>query len=243
MVPQRRQRLRVVPSRCLSYPVERPVQGTPALRPAPGWLARLPLGQRPSLHGLRRFGLCSTPPRRSSRHLVRSLPRYYGAVRRPAPVRHGRAPSGFAMRAWGRWSRPGAGPPGARPYCFRACQGSATPPGAATPHRSGASAVAFRVCGARRHPGLARFRGSIPCLHVPLSTLHGLRYRSSRMTRGQCGWLDLHCQRLALLHIMPVCPGTPERRASGAPGSRSGATRRLEAVAWTPFIGIPSCFQ
>ena len=37
--------------------------------------------------------------------------------------------------------------------------------------------VAFRVFGARRHPGIARFRGSIPCLHIPLSTLHAYRYR------------------------------------------------------------------
>jgi hypothetical protein len=79
------------------------------------------------------------------------------------------------------------------------------------------------VFGARRHPGLARFRGSIPCLHIPLATLHGLRYRSPRMTRGQRGWIHLRCRRLALLHIMPVCPGTPQRQASPAAGSRSNA--------------------
>jgi len=91
MVPERRQRLRAVPPRGLSYPVERTLPGTPALRPDPGVLARLPLGQLPSLHGLRRFGLVSTPHRRASLHLVRSLPRYYGAVRLPAPVHRGRA--------------------------------------------------------------------------------------------------------------------------------------------------------
>ncbi len=31
------------------------------------------------------------------------------------------------------------------------------------------------------------------------------------MTRGQRGWLTLRCQRLALFHPVPVCPGTPER--------------------------------
>src|SRR5262249_4459075 len=103
-----------------------------------------------------------------------------------------------------------AGPPGSRTRCFRACQGSATPPGAGTPCRSGVPAVAFRVFGARRHPDWP-FRGSIPCLHVPLSTLHRPRYQSLRMTRGQRGWLDLRCQRLALFHTVPVCPGTPER--------------------------------
>ena len=80
MVPERRSRLRVVPPRCLSYPVERTLQGTPALCPDPGLLSRLPLGQLPSLHGLRRFGLFSTPHRRSSLHLVRSLHRYYGVL-------------------------------------------------------------------------------------------------------------------------------------------------------------------
>jgi hypothetical protein len=34
------------------------------------------------------------------------------------------------------------------------------------------------------------------------------------MTRGQRGWLALRCQRLALFHTVPVCPGTPERLAS-----------------------------
>ena len=92
MVPERRQRLRVVSPRGLSSPVERTSQGTPALCPDPGVLARLALGQLPALHGLRRFGLFSTPHRRVSLHLVRSLPRYSGAVRLPAPVPHGRAP-------------------------------------------------------------------------------------------------------------------------------------------------------
>lgn len=53
MVPERSQRLRVVPPRCLSSTVERTLQGTPALRPDPGLLTRLPLGQLPSLHVLR----------------------------------------------------------------------------------------------------------------------------------------------------------------------------------------------
>src|SRR5262245_22301639 len=104
---------------------------------------------------------------------------------------------GFTVRTLLRETRSDTGPPESRTQCFRACQGSSTPPGAGTPCQSGMPAVAFRVFGARRHPGLARFRGSIPCLHVPLSTLHGPRYRGSRMTRGQRGWLtfavgDLH---------------------------------------------------
>src|SRR5215472_9360847 len=140
----------------------------------------------------------------------------------------------FTMRALLRYTRPDAGPPESRSQCFRACQGSSTPPGAGTPCHTGVPAVAFRVFGARRHPGMARLRGSIPCLHVPLSTLHGPRYRGQRMTRGQCGWRILHCQRLPLLHIVPVCLGTPERQASGAADSGSEArasagSRRLHA--------------
>jgi hypothetical protein len=116
---------------------------------------------------------------------------------------------GFTVRPLWRETRSDTGPPESRTQCCRACQGSATPPGAGTPCQSGVPAVAFRVFGARRPPGLARLRGSLPCLHVPLSTLHGPRYRGSRRTRGQRGWLNLRCRRLALLHIVPVCLGTP----------------------------------
>jgi len=41
------------------------------------------------------------------------------------------------------------------------------------------------------------FRGSIPSPHVPLSTLQICRYRHTHMTRGQRGWLILHCTTLA----------------------------------------------
>jgi len=75
-VPERRQRLRGVPPRCLSSPVERTLQGAPALCPAPGVRSRLPLGQLPARHGLCGFGLCSTPHRRSALHMVQALHRY-----------------------------------------------------------------------------------------------------------------------------------------------------------------------
>jgi hypothetical protein len=135
---------------------------------------------------------------------------------------------GCTRRALQRWARPDAGPPESRSQCCRACQGSATPPGAGTPCPRGVPAVACRVCGARRHPGRARLRGSLPCRHVPLSTLHGPRDQGSRLTRGQRGWLDLRCRRLALLPIVPVCLGTPERHASGA--AESGSEGRADAV-------------
>ena len=42
------------------------------------------------------------------------------------------------------------------------------------------------------------FRGSIPSLCAPLSTLHQNPRGFQRMTRGQCGSLHLHWRRLAL---------------------------------------------
>src|SRR5882762_5256521 len=41
------------------------------------------------------------------------------------------------------------------------------------------------------------FHGSIPCLHVPLSTLHVQPCDCPRMTRGQVGSLRLACTTLA----------------------------------------------
>ncbi len=41
------------------------------------------------------------------------------------------------------------------------------------------------------------FHGSIPCLHVPLSTLHVQPCDYPRMTRGQVGSLCLTCTTLA----------------------------------------------
>jgi len=54
----------------------------------------------------------------------------------------------------GSTARPDAGPPGFRTPCFHACQRSPTPPGSSTPRQSGIHERAFRVFGARRHPGL-----------------------------------------------------------------------------------------
>jgi hypothetical protein len=54
---------------------------------------------------------------------------------------------------------------------------------------------------------------SIKEISQSLSTLRAPRYREPRMTRGQCGWLAMHCPRLALFHTRPVWPGTPERQA------------------------------
>jgi len=89
--PPRRPGPRTAP-RGLTSAGTRLVQGTPALRPAPGLRTRLPLGQLPSLHRRRRGRRCSTT------HVVRSCRWDSGAVRLPAPVPHGRAP-GWLLRA------------------------------------------------------------------------------------------------------------------------------------------------
>ena len=117
-------------------------------------------------------------------------------------------------------------------------QRSPTPPGPSPPHHSGVDDVAFRVFGARRHPDWP-FRGSILCLHVPLSTLHEPRYRGSRMTRGQRGWLDLRCQGLAPFTTVPACPGA-DPNAGGEPRPMAEATqeRKLLGVGSSALIMI-----
>src|SRR5258708_16051987 len=70
------------------------------------------------------------------------------------------------MRAWVV-----AGSPGSRADCFRACLGSLTSRDTNAPCQSGTLIVAFPLLLQGRHPELSLFRGSIPTLHFPLSTL------------------------------------------------------------------------
>ena len=77
-----------VPSCCLTYPLQRTGRAVPALCPGRVLLARVPLGQPPSLH----------PLRRRLPGLVRRLRRYYGPVRLPASVHHRRASLDFPTR-------------------------------------------------------------------------------------------------------------------------------------------------
>jgi hypothetical protein len=140
------------------------------------------------------------------------------------------------VRTWRSFTRPDAGSPGFRPPCVHACKRSSTPPGPSLSRHHEVDGVAFRVFGARRHPGRARLRGSILCLHLPLSTLRRPRYPCLRMTRGQCGWLDLHCLGLSPFTTVPACPGAcPNARFQARPeaGATSGADaarRRLHPL-------------
>ena len=62
---------------------------------------------------------------------------------------------------------------------------------------SAPTGVAFPPNEQRRHPDFQAFRGSIPRLHVPLSTLRVQPYDWPRMTRGQDGSLHLSCTALS----------------------------------------------
>jgi len=107
------------------------------------------------------------------------------------------------------------GSPGSRAEWFHACLGSPTARGPGAPCDSGALGVAFRLFRERRHPeGLAAyaarscFRGSIPSLHVPLSTLRRRPFGRLRMTRGRRGSLYLQRVRLSLIPPCRFCRRT-----------------------------------
>jgi len=77
----------------LSYAIERAVHVVgPARCPGRVRSNAISLGSRPSLHRLRRR-------RGFTRSLVRQLPRYYAAIRLPAPLAHRRTPLSFTMRS------------------------------------------------------------------------------------------------------------------------------------------------
>ena len=132
MTPIRTKGLRMAHN--LTYPLKRTGRACPALCPGHVLLNRIPLGQPPSLRGLRR----------PSSDVVRPLPRYYCAVRLPMPVHHWIVSLDFPMRPW-YLTRADTGSPGSRARCFRPCLGSQTARG---PHMSRASdmpGVAFRL--------------------------------------------------------------------------------------------------
>ena len=86
--------------------------------------------------------------------------------------------------------------------------GLATARGPSAPCHGGTAGVAFRYPRQRRHPEVTRlaagrqFRGSIPGLHVPRSTLRLRPYGRRRMTWGRCGRLRLH--RMTLSFTTPA---------------------------------------
>jgi hypothetical protein len=175
-------------------------------------LDHVPLGPLPSL-ALRRRSRGAT--------FVRRLPRYDAAVRRPAPVPHGRIPG---VHRADLASLPGQMPglPGSAPHVSVHARGLR--PRQVCPPRA-IPGCAASPSGCEEHvgtPNSPRFRGSILCLHLPLSTLRRRRYRRLRMTRGQCGWLNLHCQGLTPFTTVPACPGA-DPNATPQPLPEAGA--------------------
>jgi hypothetical protein len=69
---------------------------------------------------------------------------------------------------------------------------------------SDASAIAFRLIPRRRLLEERLFRGSIPGLHGPLSTLRLLLTQGYRMTRGRRGSLLLHRVAFSFHYTLPV---------------------------------------
>ena len=88
VVQQRGEPLSLVPSCCLTYPLDAIRRLHPALSPVVVTVGRVPLGQLASLHRLRR----------RSPGLVRRLRGSYRAVRLPAVVHHRRESLDFPMR-------------------------------------------------------------------------------------------------------------------------------------------------
>jgi hypothetical protein len=158
VVQQRGEPLCPIPPCCLTYSLDAIQRMRPALGPGVVTVGRVPLGQPASLHPLRGRlfgGFVGTPE-------LSDFPRSSIIAVRPKTSRCGLRCSS---------SQATVGSPGSRTRCVRACTGSSTARGPGAPRDGGASDVAFRLPIGHRHPGAHRFRGSIPGLHVPLSTL------------------------------------------------------------------------
>src|SRR5262245_56357357 len=85
-----------------------------------------------------------------------------------------------------------------------------------------------------------RFRGSIPCLDVPLSTSRLRPYRRLRMTRGQRGWLDLRCRTLSFPtpnRFKLVCSLTTQNARAAQPHPQAWG---IKGAALAELGGVPS---
>ena len=122
VVQERGEPQRPIPSRCLTYPLQRTGRALPAQCPGRVLLARIPFGQSPFLHPLRgpvaagrrdrrfslgcirrfrlraRVGFTIAAPPEAAPVLVRGLLRYYGPVRLPSSVHRRRTSLDFPTR-------------------------------------------------------------------------------------------------------------------------------------------------
>jgi hypothetical protein len=183
------------------------VRANPARSPEHYAHQPTPLGLPPSLHHLRLPGI-------AAQALFGS---FFGTTQQSDFPEHDSSPYAYwlldALCALRRRSILGS--PGSRARCFRACMRSQTAQGPCVPRQSGTHGVAFGVATPLRRPRLSQrlragglFRGSIPSLRVPLSTLRLYRCRHRRrMTQGPCRWLNF--QRMTLSF---TTPGQSSRR-------------------------------
>ena len=184
-----------IPRSCLTYPLKRAGQDLPALSPEPVTLKRLPLGQSPFLHRLLSL---SARPRSAASQVLWDCPTSRARASSVCVLGLSDAVCDFSLTDRHGISR--------FPLKVLACMlrvsdraGSKSVSRYATP-----PVLPSDLVRQRRHPEVAtacamvvQFRGSIPGLHVPLSTLH-LRPCGRRcMTRSQCGSLALHCMKLS----------------------------------------------
>ena len=151
-------------------------------------LSRVPLGQPPSLH----------PLRRRFPRFVRGLRQYYGAVRLPMAVHHRITSLDFPLRPGPHPLPPGNhGTSRFSHGMFPDVLGVLDRAGSARDSRSRPVRYGLPQRRGRRHPGVVVFRGSIPSPPVPLSTLRLTPCGLLRMTRGRCGSLLLHRMTLS----------------------------------------------
>jgi hypothetical protein len=221
MRPQRGKSHPLVATSCLSYPFQRILQvlhdrSFSALCPKLVLPERIPLGQAPSLHSLRRQG--------SHLPLFGRFLGNYGPVRLPLSVHCSRVPLGFTARTL---TPSGHGQTWDLPVTVRKASVRARglrPRGAGTPlARTMCSVLPSVHVDDVGTPKLTLFRGSIPSPHFPLSTLRAPPYGWTRMTRGRCDSLNLHRMKL---------PFTTSRRFN----RRTNVRVKQDYIATSKFI-------
>src|SRR5437879_12442935 len=77
---------------------------------------------------------------------------------------------------------------------------------------------------------VVQFRGSIPGLYVPLSTLHPRTRARRYMTRSQCGALLLHCMKLSFTTPYRLLPAHLNQELADLGHTTERATDGSEAL-------------
>jgi len=174
------------------YRRESPWQpSTPAPCPVAATLLSIPLSWPPFLHPLRRQPVRTTWAVPMLKPLFGNFPGTMGPSDFPPSCIIGVRPETSRCGPRRDAGRAVAGSPGSHPRCVRTCVGSLTAQGPAGTCESAPTGIAFPILLQGRRPEENYFRGSIPRLLAPLSTLRRRGYPRRRMTRGRCGSLRL----------------------------------------------------